>query len=340
MLRIVTQLTMAVPQNFPQASPVLVRMDCAIVAVVTSPPHPFSLRQLQYLLAVADTLSFRRAAAQCHVSQPSLSAQIAELEDKLGVRLFERDQRHVLLTPAGHELAERARRIVLEADDLVEAAQRVGDPLTGTLRIGVIPTISPYLLPSVTPRLRKAFPQLTVMWVEEKTDALVARLGAGTLEAALLALEADIGDLDRDVIARDPFLLVAPKDHPIGKGRGAAAPTELRDTEVLLLDEGHCFRNQALKLCDRVRAHEGAFRATSLSTLVQMVAGGAGLTLLPSLAVPTEARRARLAVRPFTSPAPSRTVALVWRKRSPLGPALHAVAEEIRSAYPVQDKTG
>jgi len=305
---------------------------------VPSPPHPFSLRQLQYLLAVADTLSFRRAAAQCHVSQPSLSAQIADLEDKLGVRLFERDHRRVLLTPAGQELVDRARGIVLGADDLVAAAQRAGDPLSGSLRIGVIPTISPYLLPPVTPRLRRAFPRLTVMWIEDKTDALLARLNAGTLEAALLAVEADIGDLERDIIARDPFLLVAPKDHPIGRGRGAASPAELRDEEVLLLDEGHCFRNQALKLCGKVRAREAEFRATSLSTLVQMVAGGAGLTLLPSLAVPTEARRAKLAVRPFTDPAPSRTVALVWRKRSPLAPALHAVAAEIRDAYPTAEK--
>lgn len=299
-----------------------------------SPPHPFSLRQLQYLLAVADTLSFRRAAEECRVSQPSLSAQIAEIEDRLGVRVFERDRRRVLLTVAGQELVERARRVVVEADDLVAVARRAGDPLAGTLRVGVIPTISPYLLPPVTPRLRAKFPGLTLAWIEDKTEVLVARLQAGTLEAALLALEADIGDLERDVIARDPFVLVTPKDHPVGRGRGAVAPAELRNAEVLLLDEGHCFRNQALALCGKVRAHEGAFRATSLSTLVQMVAGGAGITLLPALAVPTEARRARLAVRPFLSPAPARTVALVWRRHSPIAPALHAVAAVIRDAYP------
>ncbi len=292
------------------------------------------MRQLQYLLAVADTLSFRRAADECHVSQPSLSTQIAELEVKLGVRVFERDHRRVLLTVAGRDVVEHARRVVFEADAMVAAAKRAGDPLAGTLRLGVIPTISPYLLPAITPQLRGRFPRLTVIWVEDKTDALVARLNAGTLEAALLALEADIGDVDRDVIARDPFLLVTPKGHPIGRGRGAAAPAELRDAEVLLLDEGHCFRNQALKLCDKVRAREAEFRATSLSTLVQMVAGGAGITLLPSLAVATESRRAKLAVRPFASPEPARTVALVWRKHSPLAPALHAVATAIREAYP------
>ncbi|MGE3274028.1 MAG: LysR substrate-binding domain-containing protein [Vicinamibacterales bacterium] len=283
---------------------------------------------------MAETLSFRKAADECHVSQPSLSAQVCEIEDRLGVRVFERDRRRVLLTAAGREIIERARRVLSEADDLVLAARRAGDPLAGTLRIGVIPTISPYLLPPVTPRLRQRFPRLTVAWFEEKTDVLMAHLETGALEAALVALEADIGDVDREVIARDPFLLVAPRNHPLGRGRGAAAPADLRGAEVLLLDEGHCFRNQALALCDRVRARESEFRATSLSTLVQMVAGGAGVTLVPSLAVPTEGRRAKLAVRPFTVPAPARTVALVWRRRSPLAEALREVAGAIRDAYP------
>lgn len=304
--------------------------------IVAAPPYPFTLRQAQYLLAVADTLSFRRAAEECHVSQPSLSAQISEIEDGLGVRVFERDQRRVLLTAAGRDVVERARRMLAAADDLVAAAQRAGDPLTGTLRIGVIPTISPYLLPSISPRLRERFPRLTVAWLEEKTDVLLARLNAGTLEAALVALEADIGDVEHEVLARDPFFLVAAKDHPLGRGQGAAEPADLRGVEILLLDEGHCFRSQALEVCGNVRARESVFRATSLSTLVQMVATGAGLTLLPSLAMATEAGRASLAVRPFAAPAPGRTIALVWRKRSPLGPALREVAGAIREAYPMQ----
>src|SRR5215469_18409680 len=146
-------------------------------------PHPFSLRQLQYAVAVAELLSFRKAAEACHVSQPSLSAQLAQLEEALGVRLFERDRRHVLVTTAGKELVERARRVLREADDLAAAARRAGDPLAGTLRIGVIPTISPYLLPSATPALRSAYPRLTTVWVEDKTDALVRSLEAGTLDA-------------------------------------------------------------------------------------------------------------------------------------------------------------
>lgn len=302
--------------------------------VVTYSPHPFSLRQLQYVLAIADTLSFRRAAEACHVSQPSLSAQVAELEDKLGVRLFERDRRRVLLTPAGQELVARARRVLLEADDLMATAQRSGDPLAGTLRIGVIPTISPYLLPAVAPTLRRRFPRLSLVWVEEKTETLRARLEAGSLEAALLALEADIGDVERDVIARDPFVLATPRQHPLARQKAATVAGALRGEEVLLLDEGHCFRNQALKVCQKVHARESDFRATSLSTLVQMVAGGAGVTLLPAIAVKTEARRAPLVVRAFASPAPTRTVALVWRRGSPIAPALQAVAVAIREAYP------
>ena len=297
-------------------------------------PLSLSLRQLQYAVAVADTLSFRVAAERCHVAQPSLSAQLAQLEDALGVRLFERDRRHVLLTTAGRDLVERARRVLREADDLVEAAARAGDPLSGRLAIGVIPTISPYLLPAAAPALRKTFPRLTVVWREEKTADLVRAVREGTLDAALLALEADIGDVEREVIARDPFVLATPPRHPLGMARGPARPAELRETPVLLLDDGHCFRDQALAVCTRARVREGEFRSTSLSTLAHMVAGGAGVTLLPQLAVPTEAARIGLRVRPFTDPAPHRTIGLVWRRSSPLATAMRQVAGTIREAYP------
>jgi LysR family hydrogen peroxide-inducible transcriptional activator len=297
-------------------------------------PHPFSLRQLQYAVAVADALSFRRAAERCHVSQPSLSAQLAQLEDAVGVRLFERDRRRVLLTSAGKILIDRMRRVLLEADDLVEAGKRAGDPLAGTLRLGVIPTISPYLLPSLTPRLRAEFPRLALVWVEDRTADLVRSLETGTLDAALLALEADIGDVEHEVIATDPFVLVAAPGHPLARKAGPAHPSELRDAGVLLLDDGHCFRDQALEICGRAKAHELEFRATSLSTLVQMVAGGAGVTLLPELSVPTELQRADLRVRPFAGVAPHRTIALIWRRRSPLAGALHRVSTVIRAAYP------
>lgn len=297
-------------------------------------PHPFTLRQLQYAVAVAEELSFRRAAERCRVSQPSLSSQIAELEGALGVRLFERDQRRVLVTPAGRELIQRARRMLLEADDLGEAGKRASDPLAGTLRVGVIPTISPYLLPVLAPKLRAKLPRLTIVWREDKTAVLVEALEAGELEAALLALEAEIGDVEREVIATDPFVLAAPRAHPLAKKSGPVTASELRGAEVLLLDDGHCFREQALEVCSTARAREGEFRATSLATLVQMVAGGTGVTLLPALSVPTEAKRAGLSVRALTSPHAHRTIALVWRSRAPLAPALREIAKVARDAYP------
>jgi LysR family hydrogen peroxide-inducible transcriptional activator len=294
-------------------------------------PHPFSLRQLQYVVAVAEERSFRRAAERCRVSQPSLSSQLAALEKAIGVRLFERD-RGVLLTSAGEDLLARARRVLIEADDLVEASRRLGDPLAGVLRIGVIPTISPYLLPEIVPALRREHRRLTVLWTEDKTDTLTARLHEGSLDAALLALEANLGDVDHAVIAEDPFVLATPLGHPLAR-RKSARLSDLQGARVLLLDDGHCLRDQALTICSRAQAQELGFRATSLATLVQMVAAGAGVTLLPRLSLPTEARRSALAVRPFASPAPHRTLALIWRRAAAVAPALRTVAATIRQAY-------
>ena len=296
-------------------------------------PHPFTLRQLQYAVAVAESLSFRKAAERCHVSQPSLSAQLAQMEEMLGVRLFERDRRRVLVTAAGREIIERARLILRETDDLIALARRSADPLSGTLRIGVIPTISSYLLPRLTAALRATYPRLTVLWVEDKTEVLVRSLEGGTLDAALLALEADVGDVEREIIGPDLFVLATPLGHPLGAKASPAKASELKGASVLLLDDGHCFREQALAFCSGAKAHELEFRATSLSTLAQMVAGGAGVTLLPELAVATEAKRAELWIRPFAQPAPKRTIALVWRRRSPLGPALRQLATTARAAY-------
>ena len=297
-------------------------------------PHPFSLRQLQYAVAVADFLSFRKAAEQCRVSQPSLSAQLAALEQVLGTPLFERDRRRVLLTAAGAELVERARRVLMVADDVLEAAQRLRDPLAGTLRLGVIPTVSPYLLPSAAPALRAAYPRLTLVWTEEKTGVLVEQLERGQIDGAILALEAEIGDVEAEVIARDPFVLATPPGHPLAKSEVPATQADLKRTDVLLLDEGHCLREQALAVCSRARASELEFRATSLPTLVQMVAAGAGVTLLPELSVPVETPRSNLCLRPFAAPAPGRTLALIWRKRSPLGPTLRELAQTVREVYP------
>lgn len=297
--------------------------------------HPFTLRQLQYAVAVAETLSFRRAAELCNVSQPSLSAQLAQLEDVLGARLFERDQKRVLLTAKGEELIERAKKILLETDDLWTAAGKLRDPRAGTLKIGVIPTISPYLLPPITPALKKKFPRLRFAWTEEKTETLNAWMADGVLDAAILALEAELGDLETEIIAKDPFMLVTPPNHPLAADpEKPATPRELEGESVLLLDDGHCFRTQALAVCSAAKIEELEFRATSLSTLVQMVAAGNGITLLPALSVPTEVKRANLRVRAFKKPAPSRTIALVWRKRSPLFDVFREIAAVLKASYP------
>src|SRR5262249_19671268 len=292
--------------------------------------YNFTLRQIQYAVAVAEMMSFRRAAELCHVSQPSLSAQIAELESALGVPLFERDRRGVLVTAAGQELLARARRVLLEADDFVEAANRFVDPLAGTLRIGVIPTIAPYLLPRVVPALRKAYPHLTFVWIEDKTETLVRSVNHGELDSALLALEAHIGDLEHVAITVDPFVLATPKDHPLSRASGPIARNRLRGESILLLDDGHCFRDQVLEYCSGSKVEELGFRATSLPTLAQMVSSGAGITLLPTIALPTETQRSRLTVRPFSPPVPFRTIVLGWRRRSALADTLSRIAETLR----------
>lgn len=297
-----------------------------------SSPHPFTLRQLQYASAVADLRSFRRAAERCHVSQPSLSAQVIQLEEALGVRLFERGSRRVLVTAAGEAVLGRVRRMLLEADDLAESVRQLGDPLSGTLRLGVIPTISPYLLPEVVPEMRARHPALSAVWVEDKTETLMEALRDGRLDGALLALEAPLGEVEKEVVCEDPFVLVAPPGHPLVQSSAPATPQEMRGTGFLLLDEGHCFRDQALDYCATARGRELDFRATSLATLAQMVAGGAGVTLLPRLAVPVENRRSELSVRRLASPEPHRTLALVWRPRSPLGPALRLLGRTLREA--------
>jgi LysR family transcriptional regulator, hydrogen peroxide-inducible genes activator len=297
-------------------------------------PHAFSLRQLQYAVTLAETLSFRKAAELCHVSQPSLSGQLAELETALGLQLFERDQRRVLLTNAGRELVERARRVLLEAEDLLTAARRVRDPLSGSLRIGIIPTVSPYLLPSAVPVLRARYPLLSVLWVEEKTVALARGLIDGSLDGVVGAMEAP--GVESEVIAKDAFVLATPRGHPLGEKTAAATQAELRGVEVLLLDDGHCFHHQALAFCAEANARELEFRATSLLTLTQMVMSGLGVTLLPLLSVATESQRPGLRVRKFEAPAPHRTIRLVFRRGSPVAIALRHVAAALRDAYPLE----
>ncbi len=296
-------------------------------------PHPLTLRQLQYVAAIAETRNFRQAAELCAVSQPSLSAQVAQLEGILGVRLFERTTRRVLLTHAGEELLARTHQVLRGADDLVEATTRLTDPFAGTLRVGVIPTISPYLIPEIAPVLRTRYPRLRLLWTEDKTPVLAARLRAGDLDAALVALEADLGDVEHERLGRDPFLLAVPLGHPLGVRTTPARVRELNGARVLLLDDGHCFRDQALAWCARAGAQELDYRATSLGTLLQMVAGGAGVTLLPQLAVAAETRHCAVRTRAFTAPAPGRTIALVWRRGTPVARTLRAISGTIKDVY-------
>ena len=292
--------------------------------------HPFSLRQLQYAVAVADTGGFRLAAERCHVSQPALSAQVGLLESMLGVRLFERDRRGVRPTTAGEDLVARARQVLTAADELAAAALQLGDPLAGTLRLGVIPTIAPYLLPEGAKAVRARCPRLSLVWSEENTAPLLLALREGRLDGALIARVSGLDDLEQEKIADDDFVLASPRGHPLSKGRGPARIADLEGQTALLLEDGHCLRDQALSLCARGHAHEAGFRATSLSTLVQMVLGGAGITLLPEMAVPVENRRGELCVRKFSDPAPKRTVVLAFRKQSARGPALREVAAAMR----------
>jgi LysR family hydrogen peroxide-inducible transcriptional activator len=297
--------------------------------VVMANAADLSVRQLQYVVAVADTLGFHRAAAKCHVSQPALSAQIQQVESVLGVALFERGSRRVLVTAAGRDVVARARRILLELDELLMAARRAREPLTGTLRIAVIPTVAPYLLPEVAPTVAARYPKLALHYREEKTPDIVRLLRDGSIDAGIVALEADLGDCAHAELGTDEFVAALPKGHPLAKKKSLSL-SDLEDALVLLLEEGHCFRSQALALCEKARARECPFRATSLATLAQMVSGGVGVTLLPALSVPVENRRGQLEIRHLGKPSPSRTIALIWRPRAPFADGLAELAQALR----------
>lgn len=292
--------------------------------------HPFTLRQLQYVLAVAEHRNFRRAAEACAIAQPSLSTQVAQVEAALGITLFERLPRGVVVTAAGESVIERARRLLLDADDLVVTAEQKRDPLAATLRIGVIPTVAPYLLPELAPVLHRKYPRLQLLWIEEKTRELVVRIESGELDAGILALESDLGELEHEPLGRDAFFLTLPKGHRLARSTAPARITDLEGETVLLLDDGHCFRDQALAVCKRAAAGEASMRATSLSTLAQMVAGGAAITLLPMIALKTENRARALVARPFGPRGPYRTLALAWRKTAPSVGVLRALAQTMR----------
>lgn len=295
-----------------------------------------TLRQLQYVVAVAALGGFRRAADACGVSQPSLSSQVALVESALGVQLFERGARGVRVTAAGAALVDRARAVLIAAQDLEEAARQRQDPWRGTMRVGVIPTVCPYLLPEIAKPLKRALPDLHIVWSEDKTRALLEQLDAASLDAAVVAFDARMAHLEHAVIGEDPFVLAAAPDHALGKRSRPATPDALEGETVYLLEDGHCFRDQALTFCGASGAQEADLKATGLATLVQMVAAGGGVTLLPRLALGVENRRGQLHLREFRRPAPSRTLVLAWRKGTARRRALDAVAAVLRKAAPLR----
>lgn len=292
-----------------------------------------NLRDLKYLVALADTRHFGRAAEKSHVSQPTLSAQIRKLEDYLGVQLVERQPRKVALTDIGERVVDRARRILRESDEMVQLAQMSRDPLAGKLRVALIPTLGPYLLPIVATRIRKAVPKLQLLLYEYQTEVLLERLRAGEIDVGILALGHETEDCEKRVLFDEPFTVALPATHALAK-KATLKLDDLSGETLLLLEDGHCLRDQALDVCKRIDVREAQdFRATSLETLRQMVAAGLGITLLPELATEGPFAHGRnVAVRPFAKPVPHRTVGAVWRKSSTRIPAIAAVCDVIAEA--------
>ena len=294
-----------------------------------------NLRDLRYLVELSDHKHFGRAAAASFVSQPTLSTQIRKLEAELGVLLVERAPRRVMLTPIGRDIAERARKVIADVQQMTEIARRSQDPEAGTVRLGLFPTLAPYLLPHVLPGLRQRFPRLELLLVEEKTDQILARLRDGRLDAGLLALPIHDDQLHIEPLFDEPFLLAVPQHHPLA-GRGSLELRDLDDQHLLLLEEGHCLRDQALDVCRMAGADErDGFRATSLETLRQMVASGVGITLLPMLAVqPPVPVSPDIALLPFRGAAPRRRIAMLWRRSSAMAGFLQQLAAELRKLPP------
>jgi LysR family hydrogen peroxide-inducible transcriptional activator len=288
------------------------------------------LKDLRYLVAVADTRHFGRAAERSFVSQPTLSAQLKKLEDYLGVQLIERAPKRVALTAAGEEIVGRARRILEASDEIVELAKGHRDPLAGRLKLALLPTIGPYLLPNVAARLRKQLPRLELMLYEYQTDPMLEKLHSGEIDVGILALPVPMDGLDSYELYREPFTVALPAGHRLA-ARQTIRAEDLANETLLLLEDGHCLRDQALDICSSTGVHEKQdFRATSLETLRQMVAAGVGITLLPELAGRGAYGNARgVAIKPFVKPVPTRTIGAVWRKSSARRDAILALAKQI-----------
>ncbi len=291
------------------------------------------LKDLRYLVAVADTRHFGQAAARCFVSQPTLSAQLKKLEDYLGVQLVERHPRRIALTEAGTQVVARARRIIEASDEIVALAELQRDPLAGRLRMALLPTIGPYLLPLVASRIRRKLPRIELLLYEYQTGPMLDHLQAGDIDLGILALPVPADGLVERTLFDEPFVVALPEQHPLASRKSLKA-TDLNGETLLLLEDGHCLRDQALDVCSKALLHEKQdFRATSLETLRQMVASGGGITLLPLLASSGAYGNARGVVTlPFAKPAPVRHIGALWRKSSARSTAIEAVCEIIAEA--------
>lgn len=290
-----------------------------------------NLRDLRYLVALSEHKHFGRAAEASFVSQPTLSTQIKKLEDELGVALVERTPRKVLLTEVGTEIVQRARDVLNEIDQIKAIARRTLDPESGTLRLGIFPTLGPYLLPHVVGRIRARFPRLELLLVEEKTEVILRQLREGRLDAGILALPLHDHQLHSEFLFEEPFVIAVPEESSLAARRSLRLE-DLADQSLLLLEDGHCLRDQALEVCQLAGAGEkSGFRATSLETLRQMVAANVGITLLPVLAIkPPVAQTENMHLIPFSGSAPSRRIAMVWRKSSAVGGFLREFAGVFR----------
>jgi LysR family hydrogen peroxide-inducible transcriptional activator len=294
-----------------------------------------NLRALQYFVKLADLRHFSKAADACFVSQPTLSTQIRKLEDELGVQLVERSPKNIMLTPVGEEIADRARLVLSDIDQIRAVARRSGNPAQGVLRLGLFPTLAPYFLPHVVPGIRERYPHLTLQLAEEKTETILNMLRQGGLDAGLLALPIHRDGLELETLFDEPFVVALPANHPLADKK-VISLSDLENAELLLLEEGHCLREHALEVCALAGAHERVdFHATSMETLRQMVAAGVGVTLMPLLSVkPPIAETENVVIRRFADPAPSRTIALAWRSSSALSAFLVELADSLKQLPP------
>jgi LysR family transcriptional regulator, hydrogen peroxide-inducible genes activator len=289
-----------------------------------------NLRDLRYLVAVAEHRHFGRAADACFVSQPTLSTQIKKLEDELGVILIERTNRQVMLTPVGERIVAQAQRVLREVNQMVLMAEEYKDPYGGDFRLGLIPTVAPYLLPKILTPIRKAFPNLKMQLTEGQTAVITRMLRDGDLDAVILALPLDEEHLRQEHLYTEPFYFAVSRDHPKSHQKSVRLE-DLDHEEVLLLEDGHCLRDQALAICSSRNAHENTnFRATSIETLRQMVAANAGITLMPELAITQRSGAVRYL--PFSDDDPHRDIGLCWRSSSTRSDLLEQFARVLREA--------